>query len=89
MLLFEPEHAVAQESRVVYDLVGDYEGVLLKYTGFIDRDYQRFKFGEIGGFNLLLCMMYLSASIPGDEQQKSTSFCECLRILNYALKNRI
>jgi hypothetical protein len=39
MLLFEPEHAVTQESRIVYDLVGDYEGVLLKSTGFIDRDY--------------------------------------------------
>ena len=33
--------------------------------------------------------MFLSACIPGDEQMKCTNFCECLRILNLALKNRI
>ncbi len=40
VLLFEPGMvATKSEGRVVYDLIGDYEGLLLNYTGFVDRDY--------------------------------------------------
>jgi hypothetical protein len=68
ILLFEPEHGVIEnETRMVYDLVGDYEGVLMRHSGLVDRDWQRFKLGEIGGFNAILCLVYLSAMIKGDE----------------------